>query len=97
MISSVGIAIALVHWLIGFEIHSVMKQLLHHDHTIIAGAKNIAGLWHPCAYVYWGGSGKHEIELKDENGFTNQKEAEDYALRLATHWINNRLQASQPL
>jgi hypothetical protein len=74
-----------------------MKQVLHHGHTIVGRAKNIAGLWQPCAYVYWGASGKHKIELEDENGFTNRQEAEDYALRLGTHWVNNRLQTSQRL
>jgi hypothetical protein len=57
--------------------------------TVTANEKNT---WRSHAIITWY-AGK--FELHDEAYFTTEMEAEEHAIELAKHWVNNRLQSMQ--
>lgn len=73
-----------------------MKQILHYGYIVIGTAKDAGGGWRPHAHVVWGEQ-QRKVELKAEDCFTTKSQAEENALRLGKHWVNNHLQSLQPL
>jgi hypothetical protein len=75
-------------------VHFTMKRILHHGYTIKATANSDGGTWRSLACISLA-RGPRIVELQDERRFTTEAEAEDHALRLGKHWVNNRLQRMQ--
>jgi hypothetical protein len=73
-----------------------MKKILHYGYTVIGTARATGGSWRPHAHVVWGEQ-QRKVKLKAEDSFTTKREAEENALRLGKHWVNNYLQSRQPL
>jgi hypothetical protein len=69
-----------------------MKHVLHHGYAITVTANNEEGIWRAHAIITWDGG---KFELHDEVCFTTEMEAEEHAVELGKHWVNNRLQRMQ--
>jgi hypothetical protein len=71
-----------------------MKRIIHHGYTVKATARSEGGTWwsHACISL---ARGPRIVELQDEERFTTEAEAEDHALAIGKHWVNNRLQRMQ--
>jgi hypothetical protein len=78
------------------DLHTfTMKQIVHHGYTVTATAKKQGRVWRPHARVSWE-RGRRKLELLDDkNCYRTRTEAEQYALILGKHWVNNRVQAMQ--
>jgi hypothetical protein len=73
-----------------------MKKIVHHGYTVIGTARATSGSWQPHAHVV-SREQQRKVKLKAEDYFTTKGEAEENALRLGKHWVNNHLQSLQPL
>jgi hypothetical protein len=71
-----------------------MKRIMHHGYTVKATARSEGAMWrsHACISL---ARGPRIVELQDEERFTTEAEAEDHALAVGKHWVNNRLQRMQ--
>jgi hypothetical protein len=69
-----------------------MKQVIHHGYVITVTANNEKGVWRAHAIISWD-VGK--FDLFDEVCFPTEMEAENHAVGLGKHWVNNRLQRMQ--
>ena len=73
-----------------------MKKILHYGFTVIGTARAASGSWRPQAHVIWGEQ-PQKVKLKAEDRFTIKSQAEETAVRLGKHWVNNYLQSMQRL
>jgi hypothetical protein len=69
-----------------------MKHVVHHGYAITVIAHNEKGMWRAHAIITWK---ERKFELHDEVSFTTQPKAEEHAVELGKHWVNNRLQRMQ--
>jgi hypothetical protein len=73
-----------------------MKESLYRGFRIIAMAQKEGRVWRSYARVSLL-RGRRTTDLKDEKFFDSEHDAEEHALRLGHHWVNNRLQRKQRL
>jgi hypothetical protein len=71
-----------------------MKQVIHHGYVITVTTNSEKGVWRAHAIVRWD---KGKFELDGEAGFPTEREAENHALELGKHWVNNQRQRLQGL
>lgn len=71
-----------------------MKQTLYRGYTITGTAKNQQGTWQPYVRISWP-LGKRTVDLHEPTSSSTQEEAEEIAVRLGKHWVNNRLLLKQ--
>jgi hypothetical protein len=71
-----------------------MKHLIHHGYLITIAANNEKGVWRGHAIINWD---KGKFDLHDEVCFPTEMEAEEHAVELVKHWVNNRIQSMQRL
>lgn len=69
-----------------------MKHVSYLDYVITVTANNEKGMWRPHVIITWY-AGK--FDLHDDVTFTTETEAEEHAIELGKHWVNNRLQSMQ--
>jgi hypothetical protein len=69
-----------------------MKQAVHHGYAITITSYNKKGTWRANAIITWD---EGKFEIYDEVRFTTQSKAEEHAIELGKHWVNNRLQRMQ--
>jgi hypothetical protein len=69
-----------------------MKHLIHHGYLVTITANNEKGVWRGYAIINWD---KGKFDLQDEVCFPTEMEAEEHAVELAKHWVNNHLQKMQ--
>jgi len=69
-----------------------MKEIVYHGYTITAIVSNGGTGWLPHARISWG---QQEFTLDVPEYFTSQLEAENHALALGKHWVNNHRQAKE--
>jgi hypothetical protein len=67
-----------------------MKQISYSGYVITATAKHEKNAWRSHATITWY-AGKFEIY--DDVTFTTEREAEEHAIELGKHWVNNHLQS----
>ena len=67
-----------------------MIHVSYKDYVITVTANNENGTWRSHVIISWyaGKFGSH-----DEVCFTTKIEAEEHAIELGKHWVNNRLQS----
>jgi hypothetical protein len=65
-----------------------MKKIFFHGYTINGSAKKEQGRWRPLVRISWA-SGRQEEKLEGENSFTDQTDAEEYALQMGKDWVIN--------
>jgi hypothetical protein len=69
-----------------------MRFVLYYGYMLTGIAYNPKpGLWRPLVRVS-GGREQAEHTLEDWIYFSSEREAEEYAIGLGKHWVNNRLQ-----
>jgi hypothetical protein len=69
-----------------------MKEILYRGYKIAAIVQKEGTIWLSCASVSVP-RGRQMIQMQDqETLFDNQSDAEEHALRLGQHWVNNQLQ-----
>jgi hypothetical protein len=66
-----------------------MKHVSYNGYVITVTANNEKGTWRSHVIITWY-AGK--FDLHDEVCFTTEMEAEEHAVELGKHWVNNRLQ-----
>ena len=71
-----------------------MKHVSYLDYVITGTTNNEKNTWRSHVTVSWY-AGK--FDLHDEASFTTETEAEEHAIQLGKHWVNNRLQSMQPI
>jgi hypothetical protein len=69
-----------------------MKHVSYLGYVITVTANNEKGMWRSQVIITWY-AGK--FDLHDEVWFTTEMEAEEHAIELGKHWVNNRLQSMQ--
>jgi hypothetical protein len=69
-----------------------MKQVSYLGYVITVTANNEKNTWRSHVIITWR-VGK--FALHDEVTFTTEMEAEEHAIELAKHWVNNHLQRMQ--
>jgi hypothetical protein len=69
-----------------------MKQISYVGYVITVTAKSEKSTWRSHVIITWYGG---KVEIYDEVTFTTEREAEDHAIELGKHWVNNRLQSMQ--
>jgi hypothetical protein len=69
-----------------------MKHVSYRDYVIAVTASNEEGMWRGQMIITWY-AGK--FALHDEVCFTTEMEAENHAIELGKHWVNNRIQSMQ--
>jgi hypothetical protein len=69
-----------------------MKHFSYLGYVITVTAKNEKGMWRSHVIITWH-AGK--FDLYDEVCFTTEIEAEQHAVKLGKHWVNNRVQSMQ--
>lgn len=72
----------------------MVKHVVHHGYAITVTAHNEKGVWQAHAIITWD---EGKFEIKDELSFATRPKAEEHAIELAKHWVNNRLQRLQGL
>ena len=65
-----------------------MKHVSYLGYVITGTANNEKNNWRSHVIVSWY-AGK--FDLHDEASFTTETEAEEHAIQLGKHWVNNRL------
>jgi hypothetical protein len=69
-----------------------MRFVLYYGYMLTGMAYNAKpGLWRPFVRVS-GGRQEEELTLQDRISFSSEREAEEHAIGLGKHWVNNRLQ-----
>jgi hypothetical protein len=71
-----------------------MKESLYKGYWIIATAQNQDGAWRSLARITRVRV-RRTTEVQDKPLFTSEIDAEEHALRIAQHWVNNYLQTKQ--
>jgi hypothetical protein len=69
-----------------------MKQISYVGYVITVTAKSEKGTWRSHVIITWY-AGKFGIY--DEVTFPTERDAEEHAIELGKHWVNNRLQSMQ--
>jgi hypothetical protein len=69
-----------------------MKHVSYLGYVITVTANNKQGTWRSHVIITWY-AGK--FDLYDEVCFTTETGAEEHAIELGKHWVNNRLQSMQ--
>ena len=69
-----------------------MKSVTYKDYVVTVTTTNQNGTWRSHVTVTWY-AGKYV--LHDEVCFTTDMEAQEHAIELGKHWVNNRLQSMQ--
>jgi hypothetical protein len=69
-----------------------MKHVSYLGYVITVTAKSENGTWRSHVIVTWY-AGKYV--LLDEVCFTTDMEAQEHAIELGKHWVNNRIQTLQ--
>jgi hypothetical protein len=69
-----------------------MKHVSYLGYVITVTVKNEKGTWRSHVIITWY-AGK--FDLHDEVCFTTEMEAEEHAVELGKHWVNNRIQSMQ--
>jgi hypothetical protein len=69
-----------------------MKHLIHHGYLVTITANNEKGVWRGHAIINWD---QGKFNLHDEVCFPTEMEAEEHAVELAKHGVNNHLQKMQ--
>ena len=72
------------------QIDRKMKHVSYLDYVITGTANNEKSTWRSHVIITWY-AGK--FDLHDEASFTTETEAEEHAIQLGKHWVNNRLQS----
>ena len=67
-----------------------MKHVSYLDYVITGTANNEKSTWRSHVIVSWY-AGK--FDLHDEASFITEMEAEEHAIQLGKHWVNDRLQS----
>jgi hypothetical protein len=67
-------------------------KLIHHAYVITVTANHEKGVWRAHAIITWD---RGKFELHDDVCFPTKVEAENHAVELAKHWVNNHLQRMQ--
>jgi hypothetical protein len=68
-----------------------MRLVLYHRYMLTGMARpDRRGSWHPVVSV--SRNGQEEFTLEHSAGFSGESEAENYAIGIGKHWVNNRLQ-----
>jgi hypothetical protein len=66
-----------------------MKQVIHHGYVITVTANNEKRVWRGHAIITWD---ERKFSLQDPVCFPTEMEAEEHAVELGKHWVNNHLQ-----
>ena len=69
-----------------------MKHVSYLGYVITVTAKNENGTWRSHVTITWY-AGK--FGLYDDVRFTTEMEAQEHAIELGKHWVNNRIQSMQ--
>jgi hypothetical protein len=69
-----------------------MKHVSYNGYVITVTANNEKGTWRSHVIITWY---EGEFDLHDEVCFTTESKAEEHAIELGKHWVNNRLQRMQ--
>ena len=69
-----------------------MKHLIHHGYLVTISANNEKLVWRAHVIINWD---KGQVDLHDEVFFPTGIEAEEHAVELAKHWVNNHRQKMQ--
>ena len=69
-----------------------MKHVSYLGYVITVMANNEKPAWRSYVIITWY-AGKFEVH--DEVTFTTETEAEEHAIQLGKHWVNNRIQTLQ--
>jgi hypothetical protein len=69
-----------------------MKHVSYLGYVITVTADNEKGMWRSHVIITWY-AGKFEVH--DEVTFITETEAQEHAIQLGKHWVNNRLQSMQ--
>jgi hypothetical protein len=69
-----------------------MKHVSYKDYVITIATTNENGTWRSHVTITWYAG---EFALHDEVCFATEMEAEEHAIELGKHWVNNRLQRMQ--
>jgi hypothetical protein len=72
------------------QVDRKMKHVSYLGYVITGTAKNEKSIWQSHVIVTWY-AGK--FDLHDESSFTTETEAEEHAIQLGKHWVNDRLQS----
>ena len=67
-----------------------MKHVSYLGYVITVTAHNEKGMWRSHVIVTWY-AGK--FDHHDDDCFTTEMEAEEHAIELGKHWVNNRIQS----
>jgi hypothetical protein len=71
-----------------------MKEISYRGYTIIGTARNQQGMWEPHVRIS-GPVGKRIVDVHESTSLGTEEEAEEIALRVGKHWVNNRLLVRQ--
>jgi hypothetical protein len=71
----------------------MMKHVSYLGHVITGTANNEKSTWRSHVIVTWY-AGK--FDLHDEVSFPTETDAEEHAIQLGKHWVNNRLHLLEP-
>jgi hypothetical protein len=83
----------IVQWLTGCSLVTAkMRHLIHYGHLITIAPHNENEVWRAHAIIDWD---KGKFDLHDEVCFSTEIEAEEHAVELAKHWVNNHRQKMQ--
>jgi hypothetical protein len=69
-----------------------MKRVSYNGYVITVTPNNEKGTWRSHVIITWY---EGRFDLHDEVCFTTQLKAEEHAIELGKHWVNNRLQRMQ--
>jgi hypothetical protein len=70
-----------------------MRLVLYYGYILTGVAQNNGpASWRPHVRIACS-SGQQEFTMEDAGCFTSQRAAEDYAIGMGKHWVNNRLHA----
>ena len=69
-----------------------MKHVSYNGYVITVTANNEKGTWRSHVIITWY---EGKFDLHDEVCFTTESKAEEHAIELGKHWVNNRLQRMQ--
>jgi hypothetical protein len=69
-----------------------MTHVSYRDYVITGATTNENGTWRSHVTITWY-AGK--FDLHDEVCFTTEMEAQEHAIELGKHWVNNRFQSMQ--
>ena len=70
-----------------------MKHVIHRGYVITVTANNDKSVWRGHANITWE---KRKFDLHDPVCFLTEMEAEEHAVELGKHWVNNHLQGMRP-